>query len=89
MRRDGGGIDGIEVRPIFLPFRLEGGLGEGGFVVEEIVEAAFFDAGLVADLVDRGAVVGAGPEQLGDGIHQSFFGITGAAHVRTIAMFTV
>lgn len=79
-RGDGGGKDRIQGRTVLFPLHRERRLGQRGFVVEEVVEGAFLDPGSLADLVDGRAVVRVRPEQLRDGVHQSFSWIAGSAH---------
>lgn len=70
-----------------LPILIQSGLGQFRLGIEEVIEAALFHPRLVADLVDGRAAVGTRPDQLFDGFHQSFFGITDAAHILRFVPF--
>src|SRR5436190_22058669 len=79
-RRHAGRENGIQLRPIFFPLELQGGLGQSGLAFEEIIEAPLLDPSLFANLVDGGAVVGTSPKQIADGFHQPSSGVAYPAH---------
>lgn len=75
-----GGKDRVQFGSMMLPVLIEGDKSQFGFGVKKVIEAAFFDASLVADVIDGRGAVRARPDQLFDGFHQSLFRITDAAH---------
>src|SRR5258705_2117921 len=80
-RRHRSGKPGVQGGAIFLPFPVKALGSKASLGIEEIIKAALLDPGFLADLIDGGAVVGTRPKQFPDRFHQSFFGITDAAHI--------
>src|SRR5690606_294961 len=66
------------------PPGVERGDRERGLRVEEMVEAAFLDTGVLADGIHGYGVVTRPPRQLGGRVHQALLGVADSSHCRYV-----
>ncbi len=74
----------VEVEPVLGPSVIDRGEGEDGLRLEKVVEAALFDTGMLADVIDRGAPIAPRPDQFHHGLEKPFSGVTDSSHATNL-----